>query len=208
MESGCLMLPDFVTSPYLLLLWGAFGYLLGAVPFGIVVARGLGLGDPRRIGSGNIGATNVLRTGSKLGAGLTLILDAGKAGLATLLALHFAAEDAAQLAGAMALLGHCYPVYLKFQGGKGVATFYGLLFALSWPLGIAAGITWLAMAAMFRLSSLAALMTAVFAPLWALQLEQPSIVALLICLAALIVWRHKDNITRLRAGVEGKIGDR
>ena len=157
---------DLTSAAELLAFWAIAGYLLGAIPFGIVTARVLGLGDLRQIGSGNIGATNVLRTGSKLGAALTLIGDAGKAGAAVLLARALAAEDAAQIAGFAAFLGHCYPIWLKFKGGKGVATFFGLLFALAWPIGVAAGATWLATAAIFRYSSLAALLTAALTPLW------------------------------------------
>ncbi|MGB0799881.1 MAG: glycerol-3-phosphate acyltransferase, partial [Planktomarina sp.] len=150
-------MPDITSSLYVLVGWASFGYLLGSVPFGIVVARALGLGDLRQIGSGNIGATNVLRTGSKLGAALTLIGDAGKAGAAVLVARALAGEDAAQLAGLAAFFGHCFPLWLGFRGGKGVATYFGLLFALAWPIGIIAGAVWLITAAIFRYSSLAAL---------------------------------------------------
>ncbi len=125
------MTVELTSAAELLAFWAIAGYLLGAIPFGIVTARILGLGDLRKIGSGNIGATNVLRTGSKLGAALTLIGDAGKAGAAVLLARALAAEDAAQISGFAAFFGHCYPIWLKFKGGKGVATFFGLLFALS-----------------------------------------------------------------------------
>ena len=128
-------LPEFTTTPALLALWAGLGYALGSVPFGLVMARLFGLGDLRQIGSGNIGATNVLRTGNKLAALLTLLGDAGKAGLAVLLARGFAGEDAAQLAGLMAFAGHCYPVWLGFRGGKGVATFLGMMLALNPVLG-------------------------------------------------------------------------
>jgi len=199
---------DLTSAAELLAFWAIAGYLLGAIPFGIVTARVLGLGDLRQIGSGNIGATNVLRTGSKLGAALTLIGDAGKAGAAVLLARALAAEDAAQIAGFAAFLGHCYPIWLKLKGGKGVATFFGLLFALAWPIGVAAGATWLATAAIFRFSSLAALLTAVMTPLWIILMGFNSLFLLSLCLAGVIYWRHRENIIRLIRGQESKIGQK
>jgi glycerol-3-phosphate acyltransferase PlsY len=198
--------PPLESAPAALALWLALGYLAGSVPFGLVMARLFGLGDLRKIGSGNIGATNVLRTGNRLAAALTLLLDAGKAGLMVLAARLFAAEDAAQLAGLAAFAGHCYPVWLGFRGGKGVATLFGLLFALAWPVGLAAGATWLATAALWRFSSLAALVAAASVPLWALVLGSAHLAALGILLAALIFWRHRENIARLRAGAEPRIG--
>ena len=199
---------DLTRAAELLAFWAIAGYLLGAIPFGIVTARVLGLGDLRQIGSGNIGATNVLRTGSKLGAALTLIGDAGKAGAAVLLARALAAEDAAQIAGFAAFLGHCYPIWLKFKGGKGVATFFGLLFALAWPIGVAAGATWLVAAAIFRFSSLAALLTAVMTPLWIILMGFNSLFLLSLCLTGVIYWRHRENIIRLIRGQESKIGQK
>ena len=199
---------EMTSAAEILAFWAIAGYLLGAIPFGIVTARVLGLGDLRQIGSGNIGATNVLRTGSKLGAALTLIGDAGKAGAAVLLARALAAEDAAQIAGFAAFLGHCYPIWLKFKGGKGVATFFGLLFALAWPIGVAAGATWLATAAIFRFSSLAALLTAVMTPLWIILMGFNSLFLLSLCLAGVIYWRHRENIIRLIRGQESKIGQK
>ena len=199
---------ELTSTAELLALWAVAGYLLGAIPFGIVTARLLGLGDLRKIGSGNIGATNVLRTGSKLGAALTLIGDAGKAGAAVLLARALAAEDAAQISGFAAFFGHCYPIWLKFKGGKGVATFFGLLFALAWPIGVAAGATWLATAAIFRFSSLAALLTAVMTPLWIILMGFNSLFLLSLCLAGVIYWRHRENIIRLIRGQESKIGQK
>jgi len=199
---------NLTSAAELLAFWAIAGYLLGAIPFGIVTARVLGLGDLRQIGSGNIGATNVLRTGSKLGAALTLIGDAGKAGAAVLLARALAAEDAAQIAGFAAFLGHCYPIWLKFKGGKGVATFFGLLFALAWPIGVAAGATWLATAAIFRFSSLAALLTAVMTPLWIILMGFNSLFLLSLCLAGVIYWRHRENMIRLIRGQESKIGQK
>ena len=199
---------ELTSAAELLAFWAIAGYLLGAIPFGIVTARVLGLGDLRQIGSGNIGATNVLRTGSKLGAALTLIGDAGKAGAAVLLARALAAEDAAQIAGFAAFLGHCYPIWLKFKGGKGVATFFGLLFALAWPIGVAAGATWLATAAIFRFSSLAALLTAVMTPLWIILMGFNSLFLLSLCLPGVIYWRHRENIIRLIRGQESRIGQK
>ena len=199
---------EMTSAAEILAFWAIAGYLLGAIPFGIVTARALGLGDLRQIGSGNIGATNVLRTGSKLGAALTLIGDAGKAGAAVLLARALAAEDAAQIAGFAAFFGHCYPIWLKFKGGKGVATFFGLLFALAWPIGLAAGATWLAIAAMFRYSSLAALLAAALTPLWIVFLDFSNLFLLSLCLACVICWRHRENIIRLIRGQEGKIGQK
>lgn len=200
------MIVELTSAAELLAFWAIAGYLLGAIPFGIVTARILGLGDLRKIGSGNIGATNVLRTGSKLGAALTLIGDAGKAGAAVLLARALAAEDAAQISGFAAFFGHCYPIWLKFKGGKGVATFFGLLFALTWPIGVAAGATWLATAAIFRYSSLAALLTAALTPLWVILFNSSNLFFLSLCLASVIYWRHRKNIIRLIRSQERRIG--
>jgi acyl phosphate:glycerol-3-phosphate acyltransferase len=194
------------------------GYLLGSIPFGLVLTRVAGVGDIRQIGSGNIGATNVLRTGRKDLALATLLLDAGKAGAALLLARAFAEAGGLSgdtqrqiglVAGAAAFVGHCYPVWLKFKGGKGVATFFGVLFAGIWPLGMMAGVTWLAVATIFRYSSLAALCAAAAAPLMALIAGFSwSEIVFTFVLAALIFWRHAANIARLRAGTEPKIGDK
>jgi len=202
------MPPFDATTPGLLILWVVLGYLLGSVPFGMVLARLMGLGNLREIGSGNIGATNVLRTGNKAAAALTLVLDGGKGAAAVLLARALAGEGAAQLAGLAAFAGHCYPVWLRFAGGKGVATFLGLLLALAWPAGIAACLTWLATAAIARISSLAALVAAVLAPLWLALLGYGDAVVLGMALAALILWRHRGNIARLRAGTEPRIGQK
>ncbi len=199
-------MPLIDTAPLALIVWAAIGYFLGSIPFGLVLARVMGLGNLREIGSGNIGATNVLRTGNRTAAALTLLLDGGKGAAAVLLARAFAGEDAAQLAGLMAFLGHCYPVWLRFAGGKGVATFLGLLLALAWPVGIAACLTWLVAAALTRISSLSALVAALAAPLWMLVLGRSGAVLLAIALAALILWRHRGNIARLLSGTEPKIG--
>lgn len=199
-------MPELSTPMPLLALVALAGYLLGSVPFGIVMARLFGLGDLRQIGSGNIGATNVLRTGNKLAAFLTLVLDAGKGGIAVLIARALFAEDSAQVAGAAAFLGHCFPLFLGFRGGKGVATFLGTLLALFWPAGLAACGTWLFMALVFRISSLSALAAAALAPGWLFLLGRPSAVLFGMALALLIFLRHHENIRRLLAGTEPRIG--
>ena len=191
-----------------LLLWTAIGYLIGSVPFGLIITRALGLGDVRRIGSGNIGATNVLRTGNKGAAAATLLLDGAKGAAAVLLARWLAAEDAAQLAGLAAFLGHCFPVWLRFKGGKGVATFLGVVLALHWPLGLAACATWAFTAAVGRWSSMAALMAAGFTPVWAILMNHGEVLFLTMLLAVLVYARHGANIARLRAGTEPKIGQK
>jgi len=194
------------TSTAVLLVWAIAGYLLGSIPFGMVVARFMGLGNLREIGSGNIGATNVLRTGNKKAAALTLLFDAGKGAVIVLLARKFATEDAAQIAGLAAILGHCFPVWLKFKGGKGVATYFGLMIALSPLVGLAAGAIWLVVAAISRYSSLAALMAAGWAPIVVAFITDGQIFALASVLAVLIYVRHAANIGRLRRGEESKIG--
>ncbi|THD75980.1 glycerol-3-phosphate 1-O-acyltransferase PlsY [Thalassobius vesicularis] len=199
-------MPEITTPQTLLILWAVIGYLLGSVPFGMVIAKVMGLGNLRQIGSGNIGATNVLRTGNKLAAFLTLVLDGGKGAAAVLLARAFAAEDAAQLAGGLAFLGHCFPVWLKFKGGKGVATFLGLLLGLSFPVGLAACATWLATAFAVRISSFAALTAAAASTVWMILLGHGEMVALGGALTILIFWTHRANIARIRKGTEPKIG--
>lgn len=183
-------------------------YLLGSIPFGLVITRGLGLGDLRAIGSGNIGATNVLRTGNKSAAAATLVLDAGKGAVAVLLARHFAGETAAMVAGFAAFLGHLFPVWLRFKGGKGVATYLGIMLALAWPVGLAACGTWLATALVLRYSSLAALVATAAVPFWLALLGPSAAIPLAIALAALVWLRHRTNIARLRSGSEPKIGGR
>ncbi|WP_042248425.1 glycerol-3-phosphate 1-O-acyltransferase PlsY [Paracoccus sp. PAMC 22219] len=189
-----------------MILWAIFGYLLGSVPFGLVITRALGLGDLRQIGSGNIGATNVLRTGNKGAALATLLLDSGKGAIAVLLARHFGGETAAILAGGAAFLGHCFPVWLRFKGGKGVATFLGTVIALNWPLGLIACATWALTAAVTRISSLSALLAAALAPVFAWVLGRPDIAAVAAFMAVLIFIRHHANISRLMAGTEPRIG--
>lgn len=201
-------MPPIDTAPLLLLLWAVLGYLLGSIPFGIVITRAMGLGNLRDIGSGNIGTTNVLRTGSKGAALATLLLDGAKGAVAALLARAMAGEDAAQLAGLMAFIGHCFPVWLGFRGGKGVATFLGLLLALAWPVGIAACATWLVTAIVARISSLSALMAAALTPVWIALLGHGDMSILSLLLGTIIFWRHRENIARLRAGTEPKIGQK
>jgi len=192
----------------------AGGYLLGSIPFGVIATRLGGAGDVRSIGSGNIGATNVLRTGRKDLALVTLLGDGGKGAVAVLLAWlatrHGTAEQQAvltSLAGGAAFLGHLFPVWLGFKGGKGVATFFGTLLAAAWPVGLAAGATWLIVAFLSRISSLAALVAVAAAPLFALLLGRPSAIALLaLFMALLILVRHSENIRRLVKGQEPRIG--
>ena len=189
------------------------GYLLGSIPFGVILTRAAGAGDVRNIGSGNIGATNVLRTGRKDLAIATLILDAGKGAVALLIARYLFGEAAGAIAGGAAFMGHLFPVWLGFKGGKGVATFFGLILAACWPLGLLAAATWLIVAFALRYSSLAALVAAALTPLYALLpltmlgLPAPApILILAIFTAVLIYIRHHENIARLLKGAEPKIG--
>ncbi len=199
-------MPDITSAPLTLLIVAALGYLLGSIPFGVIITRVMGLGDLRQIGSGNIGATNVLRTGNKGAAAATLILDGAKGAAAVLIARAFAAEDAAQVAGLAAFLGHLFPVWLGFKGGKGVATFLGTLLALAWPVGIAACLTWFATALVSRYSSLSAIVAASVSAVWAVVLGHPQMALLTALLGTLVIQRHAANIARLRAGTEPKIG--
>ena len=191
------------------------GYLLGSIPFGLIATRLGGAGDIRKIGSGNIGATNVLRSGRRDLAAITLIGDAGKGALAVLLGYLLAgranvpasAQILATVAGGAAFFGHLFPVWLKFKGGKGVATFYGVLFATAWPVGLMAGATWIAMAVLLRMSSLAALTAAALAPFFALALHAGHpVIVLAAVMAVLIFIRHRENIDRLLKGQEPRIG--
>jgi len=185
------------------------GYLLGSIPFGLIATRLGGAGDIRKLGSGNIGATNVLRTGRRDLAAITLLGDGGKGAVAALVAgAVFSSPLAAVVAGGAAFVGHIFPVWLKFRGGKGVATFFGVLFGVAWPVGLAAGATWIAMAVVFRLSSLAALTAAALTPLYFLLLHQSTIPRLWLAvgMAVLIFIRHRDNIRRLLKGEEPRIG--
>ncbi|RZJ19469.1 MAG: glycerol-3-phosphate 1-O-acyltransferase [Brevundimonas sp.] len=192
------------------------GYLLGSIPFGVILTRAAGAGDVRNIGSGNIGATNVLRTGRKDLALATLLLDAGKGAAALLIARYlFNSEVAGAIAGGAAFLGHLFPVWLGFKGGKGVATFFGLILAACWPLGLLAAATWLLTALLFRISSLGALVASAATPFYALlplaalALPAPApIFVLSVFTAVLIYIRHHENIARLLKGQEPRIGAR
>ncbi|MDZ3831162.1 MAG: glycerol-3-phosphate 1-O-acyltransferase PlsY [Sphingopyxis sp.] len=193
-------------SVYLLI---AAAYLLGSIPFGVILTRLSGAGDLRQIGSGNIGATNVLRTGRKGLAAATLLLDGAKGAVAVLLARHFLpglGDDGAMIAGAAAMIGHCYPVWLKFRGGKGVATLLGLALALAWPIGLVFAAAWLGTVLLLRISSLGGMVGAVSAPLAALAFGYPTYAVGLAGLAVIVLWRHRENIARLRAGTEPRVG--
>lgn len=201
-------MPEIVTSQGLLLLTALLGYLLGSIPFGVLVTRAMGLGDLRQIGSGNIGATNVLRTGNKGAALATLLLDGGKGAVAVLLARWLVAEDAAQVAGLAAFLGHLFPVWLGFRGGKGVATFLGLLLALNWEIGALICLTWLVTAVVGRVSSIAALVSAASSGFWIVILTDGSLLLLSLVLTVLIYGRHLENLKRIKAGTEPRIGQK
>jgi glycerol-3-phosphate acyltransferase PlsY len=184
------------------------GYLLGSIPFGLVLTRLAGTADLRTIGSGNIGATNVLRTGRKGLAAATLLLDALKGTAAVIIAGTFGGPDAAMLAGLGAFLGHIFPVWLKFRGGKGVAVYIGILIGLLWPAAIVFCLVWLTMAVALRYSSLAALTASVVTPLFLWWFGQPTLAALFAVLTLLLIYKHRENIKRLMAGTEGKIGQK
>ncbi len=201
-------MPVIETSWMMLGVVAVLAYLVGSVPFGIVITRALGLGDLRAIGSGNIGATNVLRTGNKGAALATLLLDAGKGGLAVALARWLVGEDAAQLAALCSFLGHLFPVWLGFKGGKGVATFLGTLLVLDWRVGVAACLTWAVTAAVTRISSLSALVAAAMSSFWLLIFKDGQMLFLIVALTVLIYWKHWPNLTRIKAGTEPKIGQK
>jgi glycerol-3-phosphate acyltransferase PlsY len=185
------------------------GYLLGSIPFGLLLTRAAGLGDVRKIGSGSIGATNVLRTGRKGLAAATVLLDGLKGSAAVLLGAWLGGVPGIFLGGIASLLGHCYPVWLKFRGGKGIATALGILVVADWRVAIAAAAAWLLVALLLRISSAAALGAVVVAPIaaWALGSPQP-VLGLVLVADALILLRHKDNIQRLLAGTEPRIGQK
>ncbi len=199
-------MPIIENTVFILTLWAVIGYLLGSIPFGMVVARVMNLGNLREIGSGNIGATNVLRTGNKSAAALTLILDAAKGAIALLLARYLAGEDAAQLAAVMAMVGHCFPVWLKFNGGKGVATFLGIMLAYSFPIGAACCAAWLIGAFGWRISSMGALVSAAASTFFLVYMGAGTALMMGVFLTLLIFYRHSENIQRIRAGTEPKIG--
>jgi glycerol-3-phosphate acyltransferase PlsY len=185
----------------------ALGYLLGSIPFGLVLTRLAGKGDVRKIGSGNIGATNVLRTGSRWLAVLTLVLDCLKATVAIVLAQLLFGIGTGIAAAAGALVGHLYPVWLGFRGGKGVATFLGILIALLWPAALVYAAVWIFLLATLRISSLAGMTAAVTAPVVAFALHSPY-VPMLLGFALLVLWKHRENILRLSKGAEPRIGSK
>ncbi|MFZ3034792.1 MAG: glycerol-3-phosphate 1-O-acyltransferase PlsY [Parvibaculum sp.] len=186
------------------------GYLLGSIPFGLIFTRMAGLGDIRDIGSGNIGATNALRTGNKWVAGATFLCDAGKGAAAVLLIRGIAPAEIvlslSMIAAATTFLGHLYPLWLRFKGGKGISTFIGVNLALYWPVGLLFCATWLAVAIIFRFSSLAALVAAIATPLYLYLLDRTDLVPLSIVLVVLIYFAHGENISRLISGNESRIG--
>ena len=185
----------------------ALGYLLGSIPFGLILTKLAGLGDVRKIGSGNIGATNVLRTGRKDVAAATVVADALKATAAILIAGAFFGTDGAMVAGLGAFLGHLYPVWLKFKGGKGTASYIGVLLGLAWPAAIAFAVIWLATAFTSRISSLSALIASLAMPPFIIfVLDDNRVAGLCVVLTALLWWRHRENIGRLLAGKESRIG--
>ncbi len=191
------MLPPF--------LWIALGYGLGSIPFGLLLTRMVGI-DIRSVGSGNIGTTNVLRTGNKGLAAATLLLDAGKGAAAVLLARHFGGETAAIMAGSAAFIGHCFPVWLRFRGGKGVATLLGITLAALPLAGAVVLATWLGGALATRYSSVGGMLAAIAAPIAVVALGAPDWGLPLALLTALLIFQHRDNIGRLRAGTESRIG--
>jgi acyl phosphate:glycerol-3-phosphate acyltransferase len=185
----------------------ALGYVLGAIPFGLLLTKMAGGGDLREIGSGNIGATNVLRTGNKALAALTLILDILKGYAAVWIAMHYI-PGAEALAAAGAFFGHLYPFWLKFKGGKGVATYAGIMFGLFWQGGVVYAVAWIAALVLFRISSVAGLCAAIAAPVAALYFGRLDLVAMLSACSLIIFWKHKDNIERLLNGSEPRVGSK
>ncbi|MET0246071.1 MAG: glycerol-3-phosphate 1-O-acyltransferase PlsY [Sphingomonas sp.] len=181
------------------------GYLLGSIPFGLLLTRFTGAGDLRQIGSGNIGATNVLRTGRKGLAAATLLLDMLKGAAAVLLA-EWLFPGTAMLAGLAAFIGHCYPVWLRFRGGKGVATMMGVVVALHWPSGLVYAAVWLGLLAGLRISSVAGMMAAISAPVSAAAFGRIGLVLVFLALALIVVWKHRENIDRLLNGTEPRVG--
>ena len=200
------LLPELTSEPGAIMAACAFGYLAGSIPFGILISKVLGLGDLQKIGSGNIGATNVLRTGNKIAAFLTLLFDFSKGLCTVLIARQFLGEDAVQVSAASALIGHCFPIWLRFRGGKGVATFLGATIALSFIIGIICCFVWLFVAVVRKMSSLASLTSSASAPIAAIFLNHPNTILLLVLLMSIVFFRHKQNIDRIIKGVEPKIG--
>jgi glycerol-3-phosphate acyltransferase PlsY len=204
-----------MTSTTVLLVDFLLGYALGSIPFGLLLTKYAGLGDVRKIGSGNIGATNVLRTGNKGLAAATLACDLLKGTVAVLIASRFVSHEwpvttglGSVLAGVGAVIGHMYPVWLKFKGGKGVATFLGVLLGIAWQAAIGAALVWLAVAFASRYSSLAALVATAVSPVILYFLGYPPVAALFLLIAVLVWWKHSENISRLLSGNESKIGSK
>ncbi|AWZ00872.1 glycerol-3-phosphate acyltransferase [Rhodobiaceae bacterium] len=185
----------------------AVGYLLGSIPFGLIITRFAGLGDIRDIGSGNIGATNALRTGNKWVAGGTFLGDMAKGAAAVLLARQFG-PDLAVIAAFGALVGHLFPVWLRFKGGKGISTYIGILLALAWPVGLLFCATWLVVALIFRMSSLSALVASLLSPVYFVWVGQWQMVELSVLLVILVFYAHRENIQRLLSGTEPRIGQK
>lgn len=183
------------------------GYLLGSIPFGLIITRFAGLGDIRDIGSGNIGATNALRTGNKWVAGGTFLGDMAKGAAAVLIARQFG-PDLAVIAAFGALVGHLFPVWLKFKGGKGISTYIGILLALAWPVGLLFCATWLVVALIFRMSSLSALVASLLSPVYFVWVDQWQMVELSVLLVILVFYAHRENIQRLLSGTEPRIGQK
>ncbi len=185
----------------------AVGYLLGSIPFGLIITRFAGLGDIRDIGSGNIGATNALRTGNKWVAGGTFLGDMAKGAAAVLIARQFG-PDLAVIAAFGALVGHLFPVWLRFKGGKGISTYIGILLALAWPVGLLFCATWLVVALIFRMSSLSALVASLLSPVYFVWVDQWQMVELSVLLVILVFYAHRENIQRLLSGTEPRIGQK
>ena len=199
-------MPEITSTYAVLARWAVIGYLIGAVSGGMILARAMNLGNLREIGSGNIGATNVLRTGNKKAAALTLLFDSAKGAIVVLAARQLAAEDAAQLGALMAFLGHCFPLWLGFKGGKGVATYFGIILTINWQIGLIACAIWLVVAGISRYSSMAALVTAGWLPLIIGFITTGEMFVISAVLCFLIYARHWGNIMRLRKGTETQIG--
>jgi glycerol-3-phosphate acyltransferase PlsY len=199
------MLPVIEHSILNIFMIAITGYLIGSIPFGIIIAKIMGLGNLRNIGSGNIGATNVLRTGNKLAAILTLIFDLSKGAVVVILARLLFDDSAAQISGLGSFLGHCFPVWLGFKGGKGVATFIGITLALYWPAGILTCLTWISIAYISRISSLSALLSSISSIVWIWICGMPNATFIMIILTIFIWVRHKENIKRIIKNTEPRI---
>lgn len=206
MVAAAPLMADFMTPPWLLPAFVlVLGYLLGSVPFGIILTRMAGAGDLRQIGSGNIGATNVLRTGRKGLAAATLLLDLLKGAAAVLIGAALI-DGGGAMAGAMAFIGHCYPVWLRFAGGKGVATMMGVVSALCWPAGMVFALVWLGMLFGTRWSSVGGMSAGISAPIAMVAFGRIDLLPVALAMALILLWRHRENIARLMKGAEPKIG--